>query len=43
MLYDNRTLIPLYEIQDGKKVKVGEGKRIQFSELFGVTFKYAIY
>ncbi len=40
MIYDDRTVIPLYEIQDGKKVKVGEGKRLQFSELFGLTFKY---
>lgn len=42
-IYDNRVLVPLYEVQDGKKVKVGEGKRIQFSELFGITFKYTFY
>lgn len=42
MIYDNRMLIPIYEIQDGKKVKVGEGKRIQFSELLGITFKYIL-
>jgi hypothetical protein len=40
--YDNRILIPLYEIQDGKKVKVGEGKRIQFSEIFGLKFTYIL-
>jgi hypothetical protein len=41
--YDNRILIPLYEIQDGKKVKVGEGKRIQLSEIFGLKFTYNLY
>jgi hypothetical protein len=41
-MYDNRTLIPLYEIQDGKKVKVGEGKRIQFNEIFGIKFMYIL-
>jgi hypothetical protein len=39
-VYDNRMLIPLYEIKDGKKVKVGEGKRIQFYEFLGLTFIY---
>ena len=39
-VYDNRMLIPLYEIKDGKKVKVGEGKRVQFYEFLGITFTY---
>lgn len=42
MIYDDRTIIPLYEIQDGKKVKVGEGKRVQFSELLGIKFTYIL-
>jgi hypothetical protein len=39
-VYDYRTVINLYEVKDGKKVKVGEGKRVQFNEIFGATFKY---
>jgi hypothetical protein len=42
IMYDNKVLIPIYEIQDGKKIKVGEGKRIQFNEVLGVTFRYII-
>jgi len=38
--YDYRTLITLYEVKDGKKVKVGTGKRVQFNELFGARFTY---
>jgi hypothetical protein len=40
MIYDNRSLIPIYEVRDGKKVKIGEGKRIQFNEFLGITFTY---
>lgn len=40
--YDNRILIPLYEVRDGTKVKVGEGKRIQFNEILGVKFMYIL-
>jgi len=43
LMYDNKVLIPIYETKDGIKVKVGEGKRIQFNELLGVTFRYIIY
>lgn len=43
LMYDNKVMIPIYETQDGIKVKVGEGKRIQFNEYFGVTFRYIIY
>jgi hypothetical protein len=42
MMYDDDVLIPLYEVQDGKKVKVGEGKRIQIYEYIGVGFKYIL-
>ncbi len=41
-MYDYRTLIPIYDIIDGKKVKVGDGKRIQFNEIFGVRFSYIL-
>jgi len=40
LIYDDDMIIPLYKIQDGKKVKVGEGKRVQFMETLGVGFKY---
>jgi len=40
LLYDNNTLVPIYEVRDGIKVKTGEGKRIQFMEALGVSFKY---
>lgn len=43
MIYDNRMLLPIYKYQDGKKVEVGKGKRIQFSEVFGITVKYILY
>ncbi|MFO7617173.1 MAG: DUF3078 domain-containing protein [Bacteroidales bacterium] len=43
LMYDDDVLIPLFEIQDGKKVKVGEGKRVQFWEYIGVGFKYHLY
>ena len=42
LMYDDDVLIPLYEVQDGKKVKVGEGKRVQFWEFIGVGFKYIL-
>lgn len=42
LMYDNKVLVPIYEITDGKKVKIGEGKRIQFNEVLGVTFRYII-
>ena len=40
LIWDYDVLIPLYEVQDGRKVKVGEGKRVQFMELLGISFKY---
>jgi len=43
LLYDNKVLVPIFEIRDGAKVKVGEGKLVQFNESFGLTFKYLIY
>ncbi len=42
LMYDNKVLVPIYEIKDGAKVKIGEGKRIQFNEYLGVTFRYII-
>jgi hypothetical protein len=42
LMYDNKVLIPIYEVKDGTKVKIGEGKRIQFNEILGVTFRYII-
>jgi hypothetical protein len=42
MIYDNKIMVPIYEVQDGVKVKVGEGKRIQIMEIFGISFKYII-
>jgi hypothetical protein len=43
LMYDDKVLIPIYEVKDNKKVKIGEGKRVQFNEIFGVTFRYSIY
>ncbi len=43
VMYDDDVMIPLYEIKDGKKVKVGEGKRVQLWEYLGVGFKYNLY
>jgi hypothetical protein len=40
LIYDNKVMLPIYEVQDGVKVKVGEGKRIQLMEVFGITFRY---
>ena len=40
MVYDDDMVIPLYEVRDGVKVKVGEGKRLQFMETLAVGFKY---
>ncbi|MFA5816559.1 MAG: DUF3078 domain-containing protein [Bacteroidales bacterium] len=40
LMYDNKVLVPIYEVKDGTKVKIGEGKRIQFNEILGVTFRY---
>jgi len=42
LMYDNKVLVPLYEVTDGKKIKIGEGKRIQFNEILGITFKYIL-
>jgi len=42
LIYDNKVMIPIYETRDGTKVKIGEGKRIQFNEFLGVTFRYII-
>jgi len=42
LIYDDDMLIPLYEIQDGKKVLVGEGKRVQFMETLAVGFKFLL-
>ncbi|MCD6347260.1 MAG: DUF3078 domain-containing protein, partial [Bacteroidales bacterium] len=38
--YDDDAIIPFYEWKDGIKTKVGEGKKIQIQETFGVTFTY---
>jgi len=43
LIYDNKVMLPIYEMQDGVKVKVGEGKRIQLMEVFGITFRYIFY
>jgi hypothetical protein len=43
LMYDDKVIIPIYEIRDGTKVKVGEGKRIQFNEILGVRFSYSFY
>jgi len=40
--YDDDTIIPFYDWIDGVKTKVGEGKRIQFQETFGITFTYLL-
>lgn len=42
MMYDDDVLIPLYEVKDGHKVKVGEGKRLQIYEYIGIGFKYIL-
>lgn len=42
LIYDDDVLLPLYEVQDGKKVKVGEGKRVQFMETLAISFKFFI-
>lgn len=43
MIYDPRTEIQLYKVMDGKKVPNGTGKKVQFNEILGVTFKYTFY
>lgn len=40
MRYDDDMIIPFYEWKDGVKSKVGEGKRLQVQQTFGVTFTY---
>ena len=42
LIYDYDILVPLYEIQDGKKVRVGEGRKVQFMENFSIGFKYIL-
>jgi len=43
LVYDDYVLIPLYEKnQDGEKIKVGEDKRVQIMENFGITFTYLL-
>ncbi|MCX6223888.1 MAG: DUF3078 domain-containing protein [Bacteroidia bacterium] len=43
VMYDPRTEIQLYKVKDGKKVPNGTGKRVQFNEILGLTFKYTFY
>ena len=38
--YDDDIIIPFYEWIDGVRTKVGEGKRAQIQEQFGITFTY---
>ncbi len=40
LIYDEDIMIPLFEIRDGKKVKVGEGSRVQFMESMSIGFKF---
>jgi hypothetical protein len=42
LIYDDDIILPLYEIKDGKKIKVGEGKRVQFMETLAIGFKYIL-
>ncbi len=42
VMYDDDIIIPFYEWIDGVKTKVGEGKKVQFMEQFGITFTYHI-
>lgn len=42
VIYDDDIIIPFYEWDDGVKIKVGEGKRVQFAESFGIEFTYAL-
>lgn len=39
-IYDDDILIPLYEWVDGVKTQVGEGKRVQLQEQFGIVLTY---
>ena len=39
-IYDDDIIVPFYEWIDGVKTKVGEGKRLQLMERFGIVFKY---
>ncbi|HBB90866.1 MAG TPA: hypothetical protein DC042_03895 [Bacteroidales bacterium] len=43
LIYDDDIILPLYEVKDGKKVKIGEGKRVQFMEILAIGFKYILY
>lgn len=40
MIYDHNTMIPIYEMQNGERVKIGEGPRLQFKESFGIGLSY---
>ncbi len=40
--YDDDIIIPFYEWKDGEKEQVGEGKRLQIQQTFGITFTYYI-
>ena len=36
MLYDNNIMVPLYDMVNGVKTKVGQGPRLQVKEAFGI-------
>ncbi len=36
MLYDNNLMVPLYDMINGVKTKVGQGPRLQIKEAFGI-------
>ena len=36
MLYDNNIMVPLYDMINGVKTKVGQGPRLQIKEAFGI-------
>lgn len=36
MLYDNNIMVPLYDMVNGVKTKVGQGPRLQIKEAFGI-------
>ncbi len=40
LVYDHDTKVPIMEVKDGVKTKIGEGPRTQFKEVLGIGLSY---
>lgn len=40
LMYDHNTPVPLFEKQNGQRVKVGQGPRLQFKQILGLSLNY---